>query len=264
MDFLRNLFSKTTREAPHRFQCNICGKNNSVPLSRLTREQPTCRCGSTVRLRSLIHVLSIELFGETIALPDFPYRPDIIGIDMSGANTYADRLHAKLGYTNTFLHKEPQMDIVSPGDHWYETCDFVISSDVFEHVAPPVSRAFCNTHRILKTGGVLVLTVPYTTSGETLEHFPDLHEYQIETRGGRRMLTNTTVDGHTQEFENLLFHGGEGETLEMRVFSESGLIQELEAAGFSDIHIHREEYQKYGIFWPQAWSLPISARRSGT
>jgi hypothetical protein len=49
--------------------------------------------------------------------------------------------------------------------------------------------------------------------------------------------------------------------LEMRVFSESGVLRELEHAGFTDIHIHREPYSQFGIAWPQEWSLPISARR---
>jgi len=201
------------------------------------------------------------LFGETIALPDFPHRPDIVGIDMSGANTYADRLAKKLGYTNTFLHRGPCLDINNPDVRWNDTCDFVISSDVFEHVAPPVSNAFSNTLRILKPDGVFILTVPYTKSGGTQEHFPDLHAYRVETRNGRQVLINATADGRTQEFENLIFHGGEGETLELRVFSESGVIEELERAGFSNVRIHLEEYPQFGILWPQAWSLPISARR---
>ena len=40
------------------------------------------------------------------------------------------------------------------------TCDFVISSDVLEHVAPPYERALSNLLRLLKPGGLLVLTVP--------------------------------------------------------------------------------------------------------
>lgn len=243
------------------FRCNICGRMSRADKGRLTREEPTCRCGSTVRIRALVHVLSSELFGESLALADFPPRPDIVGIDMSGADAYAGKLAGKLGYTNTFLHKPPYLDITNPDAAWLDRCDFVISSDVFEHVAPPVSRVFVNTLRVLKPGGVFVLTVPYGKHGETLEHFPELHDYRLEKRGKKSVLVNTTAAGTRQEFDDLVFHGGEGETLEMRVFSESGVLEQLRQAGFEDIRIHGEPHHDLGIHWIYDWSLPISARR---
>ncbi len=118
-----------------RFRCNICGRRCVTAASNLTRENPTCSCGSSVRLRALVHLLSLELFGKSLALPDFPRRQDIVGIDMSGAATYAEGLERKLGYTNTYLHKPPRLDITAPDPRWYGRFDFIISSDVFEHVA---------------------------------------------------------------------------------------------------------------------------------
>jgi len=243
------------------YQCNICGRNSYAPIAHLTREEKTCLCGSSVRLRALIHVLSLELFGSSLTLPNFPLRRDLVGIDMSGAATYAQRLSKRLGYTNTFLHKSPRLDITEPNSSWIENCDFVISSDVFEHVAPPIERAFTNTFQILKPGGVFVLTVPYTPVGDTVEHFPDLYEYRIERSNGKWVLLNTTREGILQEFDNLVFHGGDGETLELRIFSKRGVLSELQRAGFVDINIHKETVSDFGILWPQEWSLPISARR---
>lgn len=252
-----------TRDEQVRFRCNICGRRCVAAASDLTRENLTCSCGSSVRLRALIHVLSLELFGKSLALPDFPRRQDIIGIDMSGAATYAVGLERKLGYTNTFLHKSPRLDITAPDSRWYGRCDFIISSDVFEHVARPVGRAFENALRLLKPGGVLVLTVPYVKTGQTVEHFPELNDWHIEHRDGRRVLVNKTDDGHCKHYDGLVFHGGEGETLEMRVFSEAGVLDELRCAGFTAIRIHGDPCAEYGIVWPQTWSLPISARRPG-
>ncbi len=243
------------------FRCNICGRQTRALRTRLTREQATCRCGSTVRLRSLVHVLSQELFGNSLAVADFPSRPDVVGVDMSGAATYSGRLAKKIGYTNTFLHKPPRLDITAPNPEWFGKCDFVMSSDVLEHVAPPVSRAFKNMLLLLKPGGVLVLTVPYAKTGNTVEHFQELHDYRLEMRNGRRALVNVTAQGERQEFDHLVFHGGEGETLEMRVFSEAAVLEELQQAGFVDIRIHQQPYSKFGILWHQDWSLPISARR---
>jgi SAM-dependent methyltransferase len=246
-----------------RFRCNICGGISRVGAARLTREDPTCRCGSTVRLRALVRVLSLEFHGKNLALPDFPSRPDIAGIDMSGSGIYADTLSGKFSYTNTFFHKPPRLDITEPGAEWLGRCDFVISSDVFEHVAPPVSRAFANTLRVLKPGGIFVLTVPYGKGGKTLEHFPELHDYHLEKRGRKRVLVNTTAGGVRQEFDNLVFHGGAGETLEMRIFSESSVLEDLRQAGFEDIRIRAEADIASGIMWKYDWSLPISARRPG-
>lgn len=243
------------------FRCNICGRRNKVGTERFAREETSCPCNSTVRLRALVHVLSRELFGESYAIPDMPKRKDLVGVDMSGAATYSARLPARLGYINTYLHKPPRLDITDPDPQWLGGCDFVISSDVFEHVAPPVGRAFENAMRLLKPGGVFVLTVPYTKAGTTIEHFPELHDYRIETHDGKRILLNTTADGRQQTFDQLVFHGGEGETLEMRVFSEAGVLAELQRAGFTEIRIHGEPCLEYGILWRDDWSLPITARR---
>lgn len=263
MNWFESLIKNFSRGEVLHFRCNVCGRSARAPQAKVTREQPTCRCGSTVRLRALVHVLSLEMFGTSRALPDFDRRPDIVGVDMSGANTYADGLARKFSCTNTFLHKSPHLDITDPDSTWLERCDFVISSDVFEHVAPPVSVAFDNTFRLLKPGGLFVFTVPYKKQGATVEHFPALHNYQVESQNGRRVLVNVTTGGQRQEFDNLVFHGGEGETLEMRVFSEAGVMDELQRAGFTDIKIHREPCLEHGIIWPQDWSLPISARRAG-
>lgn len=248
--------------ARSRFRCNICGRRGITPAGSLTREQPTCcRCGSSVRQRALVHVLSMELFGKSMAISDFPRRPDLAGIDMSGAINYTEGLARKLDFTNTYYHKPPRLDITAPDPLRFDRCDFIISSDVFEHVAPPVGRAFDNTLRLLKPGGVFVFTVPFTKTGDTVEHFPDLNDWRIQSRNGQRVLLNVTAGGHSQQFDDLVFHGGEGETLEMRVFSESGVLAELKRAGFEAIRIHGEPFPEFGIAWPQNWSLPISARR---
>ncbi len=137
--------------------------------------------------------------------------------------------------------------------------DFVLSSEVFEHVPPPVSRAFAGARALLKPGGVLVLTVPYGFQGETIEHFPELHDYVIEGEGERRVLKNVTADGRRQEFEDLIFHGGCGETLEMRYFAFMSLMDELLAAGFDDVRLHGPALA-HGVLWPRHTSFPITAR----
>jgi len=202
----------------------------------------------------------MRLFGESLAIADFPsYARELAGIGMSDVGHYAEVLPTKMRYINTFLHKEPRLDIQHPDPQHLGAYDFVISSDVMEHVPPPISSAFKNLRAMLKVGGVLILTVPFTMNHETEEHFPDLHDYEVVSRNGRRILINHTVSGQIQEYPDLTFHGGPGRTLEMRVFSEKGVFQELTDAGFGDITAHREPHAEAGIYWKEPWSVPITA-----
>lgn len=245
------------------FRCNVCGNtNHDVPLELVkNREAQSCgHCRSSLRMRSIVHALSMELFGKSMALPDFPRDPGIIGAGMSDWDGYALPLSKKLGYTNTFYHKEPRLDIMQTPKESDGRYDFLISSDVFEHIPPPVSVAFVNARKLLKPDGVLIFTVPYKKEGESEEYFPELHDFKIVTAGDKQILINVTRDGVEQTFDNLVFHGGEGFTLEMRMLSEGGLLQELAKAGFEQVKIYNENYPEYGIIWPISWALPVAAR----
>lgn len=207
-------------------------------MEKLQRETPSCDgCGSTVRARSIIDILARTLFGESMPLPEFPTDRGIRGVGLSDWEGYARTLANKLNYTNTYYHKDPRLDISAEQQELPEgQLDFLISSDVFEHIAP------------------------YSLELDTVEHFPGLYQYEILERGDRRVLRNITRDAREQIFKNLVFHGGEGETLEMRIFSETAVLKRLENAGFQEITVHREPCFKFGIYQPEPWSLPISAR----
>ena len=86
------------------FRCNICGQPCVARIDELTRERPSScgTCASTVRWRSIIHVLSLELFGTSLALEDFPVRRDLVGRGLSDWDGYALPLAQKFTYVNTF------------------------------------------------------------------------------------------------------------------------------------------------------------------
>ncbi len=253
-------------QQPDTFICNVCSASSPLPANdmQMGRDGGHCRaCGSTVRLRAMIRLLSLGLFGRAMAIDDFPPRPELVGWGLSDWHGYAGRLTSRLGYRNTFFHCEPRVDIVAPPREALGTLDFLIASDVFEHVPPPVSRACEGAHALLKPGGILVFSVPFSIKIDaTEEHFPELHDYALVEENGRQWLRNRTRDGREQRFDQLKFHGGDGATLEMRKFELEGLKADLARAGFS-VTLHGEDAPEWGVVWTQGWSVPMLARRGG-
>lgn len=252
------------------FRCNICGRPNKVPIADLQRELPTCAsCGSTVRFRAMVHALSLVLWGESLALPEFPARRELSGIGLTDWPGYARPLAARLGYTNTFLDAEPRLDITQPRPALHGTLDFLLASDVFEHIPPPVERAFAGAYQLLKPGGALVLSVPFTPTGTAAkeagtEHFPELYDYRLTATPAGQRLDNVTRDGRRQTFTGLRFHGGPGFALEMRVFSLPGLLQALGDAGFTEIRLINAPCWEHGVVWLEGHSQPVVARKRTT
>ncbi len=245
------------------FTCNICGSAASADLP--DREASSCgKCGSNVRFRWIVQALSVEFFGESIPLSKFPSRRKVRGLGMSDPQPIADVLSKRFDYRNTFFHREPRFDIMkAAGEAEFDfgAFDFIIASEVFEHVQGPVQTAFDNLARLLKPGGFAVFSCPYETDGDTVEHFPNLHDWQVVKLRSDYILVNRTVHGALETFDNLVFHGGEGSTLEMRVFSERDLMANCRTAGFGRIVV-AEDYPPFGIVW-EPWARGLILRRTG-
>jgi SAM-dependent methyltransferase len=244
------------------FTCNICNSPSSVELeAAVGREKPSCSaCESCARFRWIIHALSLELFGKSIPLPLFPLAKDLTGIGLTDSPSIADRLVEQLNYTNTFYHQEPRIDIQDLASGTDGAYDFIIASEVFEHLPPPVQPAFHNLWRLLRPDGFVVFTVPWGIDGHTLEHYPDLYDWQIANLRSGPILVNRDAAGEIQLFENLCFHGGPGATLEMRLFTKGDLIEHFEEAGFQETEF-AESYPEYGILC-EPWSRGLVARKT--
>lgn len=243
------------------FTCNLCGTSNTVEA--VPWEPSTCTgCGSNVRMRALIYMLAEELFGEALPLPEFPQYENIKGFGMSDALCYATPLAEKVNYSNTFYDRQPYLDITESHPDQYGTYDFILSSDVFEHVAPPVERAFDEAFRLLKPNGFLCVTVPSShLAEETVEHYPDVYQYSVIELAGEHVLINRKKDRTLEIHGNLQFHGGIGATLEMRLFSQKDLERKFRAAGFSEVALQMEPVERFGIGFEGPWSRPFVARK---
>jgi SAM-dependent methyltransferase len=244
-----------------KFLCNICGTECEWPQAGISREGASCPvCHSSARVRAVIALLSEELLGIRLTLPEFPVLKGIRGIGMSDSPELAEKLAQKLDYTNTFYHQAPRFDAVEPDRNDFGRYDFILSSEVMEHVPPPVETAFANLFRLLKKDGLLIMTTPYTLGGKTKEHFPELHDFTIAL-GEEPVLVNRRRDGSIEVFENLVFHGGPGSTVEMRVFTEESLRENILTAGFSSVRVASENVPEFGVEHAETWSLPMAARK---
>jgi hypothetical protein len=241
------------------FACNLCGAWNEV--EQFATEPATCACGSNVRLRALIHLLSLELFGRSLPLAEFPRLKSVRGLGMSDKECCAKLLAEKFDYTNTYYDREPRFDSSRADESLWGQYDFILSADVLEHVGPPVEATLEQLCRMLKPRGFLGVTVFCAPSDQLREHFPTLHEYRILPLGSGQVLINRRADGTLEIRDDLIFHGGSGATLEMREFGATSLKEKLIAAGFREVDFLAENVPDIGVFFDHDVSQPLIARK---
>ena len=247
--------------------CNITGQQFNLDENEKDREL-AIRFGFNSRFRAICYIFCKLFYGECKILDTIEENKNLKGIGMSDSG-WANMFEKKFNYINTFYHTSPYLDIYNL-DHVnkYTDLDFIISSDVFEHINPypSIQLAFNNLYKMLNNGGHLIFSVPYTHD-EHKEHYPNLYNYKIKNENDKYVLYNTTIYKKKEVFNNLCFHGGPGNILEMRVFSQKSITKFLLAAGFTDIVFHDidTDMNKYGIFWCKdninKCSLIISAKK---
>lgn len=247
------------------FRCNLCGHDNSAPPQTKHRELLNCvRCGSSARARGVVYAVQRYILGDVqTPLREASPRKHLRGVGMSDWIGYAADLERIFDYTNTFFHQEPMLDVTGAAStQKYQGLNFIISSDVLEHVVAPVSQALKNIRGMMRDDGLFILTAPYVEGYETIEHFPHLHDFKIVSDDGAYVLVNRTANGCEERFGNLIFHGGPGSTLEMRMFGEGDLLNMLKYAGFS-CEILEPRIESIGYVWDDCVeNLLYGARRT--
>lgn len=246
---------------PH--TCNVTGKKFFLDNSEKHREMGLrfeCNC----RHRAIIYFLTKKLYDEPKILSEVNENKKINGIGMSDSG-FDILLKEKFSYTNTFYHQHPFLDIYN-NKHvdTYKNLDFIICSDVFEHINPhpDIQIAFNNLYKMLKPGGFVIFSVPYNDKAH-MEHYPSLFKYSIEFNDGEYLVQNETINGKKEIFSNPIFHGGPGATLEMRQFSKDSIINYFNSSGFSKIEFNEieEDLNQYGIYWHTDLDLIITATK---
>lgn len=234
------------------FVCNVCGTLHCERVADFHREKALCPvCGSNARFRGMVAAL-----GEVLQMParmplvDWPAQPQVRGLGMSDWPGYADVLARKMAYVNTHFDQAPQLDILQPGPQWLGVHDFVLSTDVLEHVLAPVQKAFDHLLALLKPGGWLVFSVPYTTEPYTREHYPGMVGFEVVQTYGQQRVVWQRADGALQLDAEPEFHGGAGATLELRVFGREAVLTHLTQAGFVQVQVMDAPRWGCGYYWP--------------
>lgn len=229
--------------------CNLCGQGHQNDIQYFHREVGLCLgCGSNVRFRAIWYLIESYILsaGQNTAI-------EIIGVGLSDAELYARKLAQAFNYQNTYFHQEPFLDITDRSSASnYKNLDFVICSDVLEHVDMPVENAFQNLNLMLKQGGFLIFSVPYFTdaiSKQTIEHFPAHKNSRVSIEDGREYLILDNKIAHA----NLCWHGGAGNVLEKRVFAESAVKKHLADNNFI-VTETCEDQPSLGIIYNQVGS----------
>lgn len=179
-------FARLLGDTLARAACNICGFSEFqetlafideyLAVEEKTadpnwREGIVCgHCGSNSRDRCLIMGLAAIWTGGTISpLASWESSPDVRIFDTSGYRGYPQFLGQLCDYFNTSydplaLEQEPldgrlyaDLQKLHYPDEFF---DFVLTSDVFEHVRL-YKDAFQEVFRVIRQGGTLLLQVPY-------------------------------------------------------------------------------------------------------
>ncbi len=233
------------------FYCIACFRPSSADKNFLGREGTNCRwCKATARDRAMLLSIHVEFIKKLFSKPG--KFPQIVGVsDGYLMERKLSRIYGS-NYQNYQYHMKPMLDITKVPVEQYNSADIVSCTDVLEHVAPPIDLAFSGLRNLLKPDGTLILSVPHSDlRGVHIEHFPLMKSYEIDLDGTPK-LTGVLHNGDKVEFNDLVFHGGDGTTLEFRIFSQKSLLDDLLAACFNDVRINKN-IKSLGIFW-EGWS----------
>lgn len=233
------------------FFCVACLLPSRADKAHLGREGTNCFwCKATARDRAML--INIHWAFLLKLVKDPKVLPKIIGVSDGSLIENTLKRFYKSRYQNYHYHKEPKLDITKVPSTLYATADIISCSEVLEHVAPPINLAFVGLEKILKEKGILVMSVPHSDShGIHIEHFPIMTTYRLLSQDPTTLF-GILPNGEEVKFKNLVFHGGEGFTLEYRIFSAKSIRDHLAKVGFIGAHPNRN-FRSFGIVW-EKWS----------
>jgi len=215
------------------WSCILCGASHDDTPEPVSREGAVCGvCDSTWRTRAVTLAVMTGLGIDPAPLSEISTDWSRVGVGFDDHPSIFSRFPARWDFVNTRLHRFPQLDLLSPTDTTVGAFEFALCSDVLEHVQPPYRRGLEGLLTILKPGGFAVISVPVSGNPETIEHYPGLKRFEILES---RAVEWTDEMGTRHHQSHPVFHGGDGLTLEFRIFSASEIVATLVEVGFESV-----------------------------
>lgn len=219
------------------WSCILCGKLNRS-TSQFSRETMPCRkCKSTWRARAValavLHGLGYESKKFQAIAPDWSR----IGLGISDDITLSSKLSTKFSYSNSYFDTYPYLDIREIPFRAKNQFEFVVCSDVLEHIDIDLPSAISGLRSLLKVNGFLVASVPIIKDAKHKDFYPSMQTFTIIDDSVH--WTDGQGGGHIDH--NPEFHGGRGQNLAFRQFSNESFSSALNQAGFKEIVLARFE-----------------------
>lgn len=238
-------------------RCSFCGCDLWITDAEWHRELGRCPgCGLNTRMRGITLALSKEIYGDTSEpLNDRSDRKEVRILGISDSILYARPLEAKFTYLNTFFHQRPFLDICDgEACRQYRGNRIIICSDVMEHTILRPIPVLRNLLSMLEPGGSLILSAPTFDMDHSIEWYGAMVHYSIEKEGEGFVLRWENQRGQSYIDEAPIFHGGAGETAELRLLSHSEL--EANAARLGSSAQTLPFQPEWGYSWPLAPQFP--------
>lgn len=160
-------------------RCLLCANGLCSDVS-FTEDESCKFCGSTWRAQSVMRgVLQGLGYAEDVDINEISTDLSRTGLGIGDDWRLARMLSQKFAYTNSSLHKFPQVDLLDPPRSCIEQFEFVTCSDVLEHTPPPRTRPIQGVYQMLKPGGFTIITVPIKRNVSYKEYFPNLVSWDI-------------------------------------------------------------------------------------
>jgi SAM-dependent methyltransferase len=187
------------------------------------------QCGSTWRVRATALAMLAGLQLPWKPIPDQQQDWSRRGIGLSDHAALAASLAGRFDYTNTYLHRYPRFDLLDVPDDLRGELEYIICSDVLEHVPPPLEQGVRGLAEVLRPGGAAIISVPITGDDLNREYYPGLTSWEIIEHHHVRW---SDASGTVRVDESPEYHGGPGQVLAFRTWSALSMEHELLAAGF--------------------------------
>lgn len=189
-------------------------------------------CNTNWRTRALVLAV-LQGTGSNIApIPEMSPNYFWRGIGMSDHMSLVGALSMRFNYTNTFFGQFPHLNLLEIPTELHSQFGFVVCSDVLEHVPPPVDPALVGLVSLLAPHGFAVVSVPvHGNSGPTREYYEGLKNWN--ERDGKVRWWDEANQEHLDESPE--YHGGVGQTLAFRLWSEDDFAVRLRKAGMSSV-----------------------------